>query len=103
MGCGAASRLFVARTHGRIWLLSTPSRQSGFFYNYWNDKTRDWTRIFSNVHDCPEIDQQFLELQRRVNPIKFQQDFLCEFVQPANRLCSREFVRSILHPKDPNK
>jgi len=94
---------FVARTHGRIWLLSTPSRQSGFFYNYWNDKTPDWTRIFSNVHDCPDIDQQFLELQRRVNPIKFQQDFLSEFVQPANRLCSREFVRSILHPKDPNK
>ncbi len=91
---------FVARTHGRIWLLSTPTSQAGYFYNYWHDKTADWQRIFSNIHDCPEIDRQFLEMQRRANPVKYQQDFLCEFVQPANRLCSREFVRSILRKKD---
>lgn len=89
---------FVARTHGSLWLLSTPSRQAGFFYNYWHDQTSDWHRIFSNIADCPEIDPQFLEMQRRANPVKFKQDFLCEFVQPANRLCTREFVRSILRP-----
>ncbi|MFN0102671.1 MAG: terminase large subunit domain-containing protein [Bryobacteraceae bacterium] len=94
---------FVARTHGSIWLLSTPSRQSGFFYNYWHDKSKYWQRIFSNVDDCPEIDREFLEMQRRANPIKYQQDFLCEFVQPANRLCNVDFARSIIRKKDPGQ
>jgi hypothetical protein len=92
---------FVSRTHGRIWILSTPRRQSGFFYNYWHDEKSKWHRVLSNVHDCPDIDPEFLEMQRRANPIKYQQDFLCEFVQPANRLCSREFVRSMLRKTDP--
>lgn len=91
---------FVARTHGAIWLLSTPSRQAGFFYNYWHDEAVKWHRVFSNITDCPEIDPDFLEMQRRADPIKYQQDFLCQFVQPANRLCSREFVRSMLRKKE---
>jgi hypothetical protein len=94
---------FVARTHGKIWLLSTPSRQSGYFYNYWHDKSANWHRIFSNVHDCPEIDREYLEMQRRANIVKFQQDFLCEFVQPADRLCDRGFARSILRKKNPDQ
>ena len=91
---------FVARTHGKIWLLSTPSRQAGFFYNYWHDESTQWRRVFSNITDCPEIDADFLEMQRRADPIRYQQDFLCEFVQPANRLCNREFARSILRKPD---
>ena len=94
---------FVARTHGKIWMLSTPTRQSGFFYNYWHDKSTDWHRVLSTVDDCPEIDRQFLELFRRADPIRYQQDFLCLFVQPANRLCNREFVRSILRKKGTRK
>lgn len=91
---------FVARTHGAIWLLSTPSRQAGFFYNYWHDQASRWHRVFSNIDDCPEIDPDFLDMQRRADPVKYRQDFLCEFVQPANRLCTREFVRSILRKKE---
>ena len=91
-----AIEAFVSRSKGKIWLLSTPTRQSGFFYNYWHEETKIWHKIFSNVEDCPEIDRDFLDLQMRSNPTRYRQDFLCEFIQPANRLCSREFVRSML-------
>ena len=87
---------FVSRTHGKIWLLSTPTRQSGFFYNYWHDTESGWHRIFSNVLDCPDIDPAYLAMQQRSNPIRYSQDFLCQFTQPANRLCSREAATAIL-------
>lgn len=86
----------VGRSHGAIWLLSTPSRQAGFFYNYWHDEAPHWHRIFSNVEDCPEIDPGFLQLQQRADPAGYQQDFLCRFLPPSGQLCSREFVRSML-------
>ena len=90
---------FVARTHGQIWLLSTPTRQTGFFYEFWHDPKQRWHRVFSTVEECPDIDKEFLEMQREADPTRYRQDFLCEFIQPANRLVSREFVRSILRKK----
>ena len=87
---------FVGRTKGAIWLMSTPRRQAGFFYNIWHDADSRWHRVLSTIKDCPDIDPDFLEMQKRADSIKYRQDFLCEFIQPANRLVSREFVRSIL-------
>ena len=82
---------FVGRTHGAIWLMSTPRRQTGFFYNIWHSQgdTR-WHKIFSTIKDCPEIDSDFLEMQKEMDPIKYRQDFLFEFIQPAGRLIDRE-------------
>jgi len=39
----------VSRTHGKIWIMSTPRRQAGSFYNFWHSKTTKCHRIFSNV------------------------------------------------------
>ena len=83
---------FVARTHGSIWLLSTPNRQAGFFYNYWHDKDPRWTRVFSNVHDCPDLDPDFLDIQRRANPHLYAQDFECKFTQPPEYLLTADQV-----------
>ncbi len=94
---------FVSRTHGQIWLLSTPTRQTGFFYNFWHDTESDWHRVFSNVNDCPDIDRDYLAMQQRANPIRYSQDFLCQFTQPANRLCSRETANAILRKKGDDK
>ena len=89
---------FVARTHGKIWMLSTPTRQSGFFYNYWHDKSADWHRVLSTVDDCPEISQAFLDLHRKGAPDDFRREFYCEFTQPAGRLTTRERVRACYNP-----
>ena len=86
----------VSRTHGKIWMMSTPRRQAGFFYNIWRDTTNLWHKVMSTVKDCPEIDPQFLEMQRAADPIKYRQDFLCEFIQPADRLVTREMLEGMI-------
>ncbi len=93
---------FIAQTHGHLWLLSTPLRQTGFYYNTWHDTESDWHRVFSNVHDCPGMDPAYLAMQQRANPIRYSQDFLCQFSQPANRLCSREAANAIVRQKGDN-
>ncbi len=86
---------FIGRTHGSIWLMSTPRRQAGFFYNVWHGNDDRWTRVFSTVADCPEIDPDFLEMQRQNNEIKYKQDFECQFIQPADRWFSRDLLDSL--------
>jgi len=83
---------FVARTHGAIWLMSTPRRPAGFFHNIWTNGDQRWHRIFSTVKDCPDIDPDFLEMQKKIDEIKYRQDFDCEFLQPANRLFTEEMI-----------
>lgn len=85
----------VGRTKGAIWLLSTPRRQAGFFYNIWHDTDSRWHKIFSPVTDCPEIDPEFLDMQRRADETKFRQDFLCEFLQPPQFLFSRQLIENL--------
>ena len=83
----------TARTYGSIWLMSTPRRPAGFFYNIWKSQedTR-WHKIFSPVSDCPDIDPDFLAMQKRADEVKYSQDFLCEFTQPADRLFTVEML-----------
>jgi hypothetical protein len=87
---------FVSRTNGAIWLMSTPRRQAGFFYNIWHRTDAAWRKILSTIADCPEINQDFLDMFRRANPVKYQQDFECRFIQPADRAFSNELFESIL-------
>lgn len=89
---------FTSRTRGAIWLLSTPRRQVGFFYNIWHDGDQRWLRVLSTVKDCPDIDPEFLKMQQALDPIKYRQDFLCEFIQPANRLVTREALDNLVDP-----
>ena len=86
----------VSRTKGKLWLMSTPRHQAGFFYNIWHNADPRWTRIFSPVTDCPEIDPDYLDMQRAADPIRYRQDFLCEFIQPADRLTNAETVKRMI-------
>jgi hypothetical protein len=86
----------VSRTKGKLWLMSTPRRQAGFFYNIWHNADPRWTRIFSPVSDCPEIDPDYLDMQRAADPIRYRQDFLCEFIQPADRLTDAETIKRMI-------
>ena len=91
----------TARTYGDIWLMSTPRRPAGFFYNIWRSQedTR-WHKIFSPVSDCPDIDPEFLAMQKRAGEVKYRRDFLCEFTQPADRLFTVEMSDNMLKPRD---
>jgi hypothetical protein len=90
---------FTARTHGSIWLMSTPRRPAGFFYNVWHSEDTRWHKIFSTVADCPDIDPEFLAMQRSADEVKYGQDFLCEFLQPADRLFTVEMLDRMTRPR----
>ena len=94
----AAVTYFTSWTRGAIWLLSTPRRQTGFFYNIWHGNDGKWHRVFSTVKDCPGIDPEFLRMQEQQDPVRYRQDFLCEFCPPANRLVSREALENLVDP-----
>ncbi|HEU0124245.1 MAG TPA: terminase family protein [Bryobacteraceae bacterium] len=87
---------FLTRTQGSVWLLSTPKRQTGFFYNYWHSQDAHWHRVFSPVTDCPDIDPLFLHMQQAANPTLYAQDFECRFLPSDSSLTSRDFVNRML-------
>jgi len=89
----------TARTHGDIWLMSTPRRPAGFFCNVWHSDDKRWHKIFSTVEDCPDIDPAFLEMQKKIDEVKYAQDFLCEFRQPADRLFTAEMLDRMTRPR----
>ncbi|HEU0119990.1 MAG TPA: hypothetical protein VFQ91_10595, partial [Bryobacteraceae bacterium] len=60
-----------------------------------HDTDSRWHKIFSPVTDCPEIDPDFLDMQRRADETKFRQDFLCEFLQPPNFLFSQQLLDNL--------
>ena len=37
-------------------------------------------------------------MQEQQDPIRYRQDFLCEFCPPANRLINRETLESLIDP-----
>jgi hypothetical protein len=94
----ASATPFMGRTKGAIWLLSTPRRQVGFFYNLWHSRDPRWQRILSTVDDCPDIDRDFLRMQEALDPVRFRQDFYCQFIQQANRIISRQPIHSMIDP-----
>ena len=85
----------TARKRSTQWYLSTPARQSGHFYDIWHDKSDDYHRILSTVADTPEIDPKYLQTYRRASPARYEMDFECRFVKPADRLVPRDFVEAI--------
>jgi len=89
---------FTSHTKGAIWLMSTPRRQAGFFYNLWHCTDKRWRRILSTVKDCPDFDPDFLAMQQSIDPIKYRQDFLCEFIQPADSLISADIINRMVDP-----
>ena len=72
--------------------MSTPRRPAGFFYNIWKGSDTRWHKDFSTVKDCPAIDRDFLAMQRKLDEIKYRQDFECEFLQPADRLFTEDML-----------
>ena len=89
----------LARTNGKLWLLSTPHGQSGLFYNVWHDQElKDWYRVKATIEDCQYAGKAFIDEQRRLFPHNFRQEFYCEFTPARGRLLSRERVEAMIDP-----
>jgi len=50
----------LAASGGHQWLISSPGRRRGFFYEAWEHGGESWTRIAVPVTGCPRISAPFL-------------------------------------------
>ena len=111
----------LAVSGGSLWLVSTPSAQSGFFYEEWSRSpnpadaltghsaepspekdptpTVAWERHQVIATDCPRIAPEFLADQRiLLGDLAFRREYLCEFVAPGIQVFDRELLDSAFDP-----
>ena len=85
--------LFRSTTDGHLWLISTPNGPSGFFYDEWIAENSRFTKIRVPATECPRISAAFLaEIRTRTPLSDFGQEYLCEFLSPADAMFPRDIL-----------
>jgi hypothetical protein len=75
-----ALRPMLARSKGRLVLMSSPYGQRGEFYRAWT-KGEGWHKTIVKADQCPAIPPEFLAAElRELGPRWFAQEYLCQFV-----------------------
>ena len=89
-----ALRPMLAATKGDLWMMSTPNGRQGFFYRTWAYGGDRWHRVLGPATESAHLDQKFLEEERDVlGPVRFPQEYLCEFTETEGAMYDREMVR----------
>jgi hypothetical protein len=92
-----AVRPMLAVSEGALWLMSTPYGKRGFFYDEWTRGSADWQRFRVPATECPRISARFLEEElATMGDRRFQQEYLCEFVQTESSLFDRDLVEAAI-------
>ena len=92
-----AIRPMLAVSDGRLWLMSTPRGQRGFFYETWTKGGKEWERIQVRGQECPRISAKFLEEEREVQGDRwYRQEYGCEFVDVVGGVFDRELVEGAI-------
>jgi hypothetical protein len=92
----AALRPMLATSGGQLILISTPNGRQGYFYETW-EHGEDWHRFKITAHQCPRISAEYLEQERRkLGPMLFGQEYLCEFVDAQASAFSSEMIEAAL-------
>jgi hypothetical protein len=90
-----ALRPMLHKQHGRLWMMSTPRRQFGFFYQEWHRPTGDlpWTRFSVPASECPRIPQSFLDEERlTLGEEAFEREYMCRFSAAPAQVISRRLL-----------
>jgi hypothetical protein len=92
----AAVRPMLATTQGRFVALTTPYGKRGWFYDAW-EYGEGWHRTKVTANDCPRIDPQWLDEERRlIGDWQFRQEYLCEFVDTDEQFFSSALIEAAL-------
>lgn len=88
----STARPMLAASGGDMWLLSTPWRTHGFFYQEWKFG-ENWERVSVPATECPRIPKDFLEEERSaLGDEIFRREYMCEFHDLGGSLFLRELV-----------
>ena len=91
----------LATSKGRFLLLSTPYGKRGFFHEAWTSGDPTWTRITAKATDCPRIEPEFLEEQRRTLGQRwYNQEYACVFVDTIGQVFSDEEIGAMFGTHD---
>ena len=92
----AAVRPMLATTQGRFVALTTPYGKRGWFYEAW-EYGEGWERTRVTAHDCPRIDPQWLDEERRlVGDWMYRQEYGCEFVDTDEQFFASDLIEAAM-------
>jgi hypothetical protein len=83
----------LAVGNGDLWLMSTPYRKRGFFYEIWEHGEPEWMRVKAAATDCARISTKFLaeELVEHGED-GFRREYLCEFLDDGDEIFDRDLL-----------
>ena len=88
-----ALRPTLAVSGGRIWLMSTPNRQRGFFYETWVRGGPEWERVKVTAEECGRIAPAFLANERAQSSDEwYRREYCCEFADVEAGVFRREVI-----------
>jgi len=88
-----AVRPMLAVTGGRLILLSTPWGKRGFLHSVWVFGGLSWERIKVTAEECPRIDPQWLENERKqLSEWQYRQEYECSFEDAEGSVFKHETV-----------
>ena len=89
-------RPMLAVSNGSLILMSTPFGKRGHFFEEWN-KGEGWERVEVKAPDCPRINGEFLEEEKRsLGDWWYRQEYVCEFVEPVDQVFGYDMVMSAM-------
>lgn len=93
-----AIRPMLAVSGGRIVLLTTPYGKRGFFFTEWTEGGDAWKRVKITADQCPRIDREWLERERKmIGDWWYQQEYMCQFVETDDQVFSYEDISSAIN------
>ena len=97
-----AMRPTLAVGNGDLWLMSTPNGKRGFFHAEWTAGGEKWQRISATAEECPWIDPEFLDDERKsMTDAMFRQEYMCEFGEREGRAFSQESIDAAFQDFEP--
>ena len=88
-----ALRPMLAVGSGDLWLMSTPNRKQGFFYDIWEHGGDEWMRVKAPANECPRIPEEFLKEELAEHGEDgFRREYLCEFLDSGTAVFDRELL-----------
>jgi Terminase large subunit, T4likevirus-type, N-terminal len=88
-------RPMLSVSRGRLFLISTPNDQRGFFYDEWTSGGPAWYREEVTAYECPRIAPEFLEAEKRRRGLWFGQEYECRFEDGTAQLFSFDLIKSL--------
>lgn len=89
----------LSTTRGYMWLISTPNIKDHIFYRLYINPPQGWLVYTIPSYMNPLISKEFLETQRELLGILYEQEYECKYVEDEQGLIPSTMIDEIIHDK----